>query len=716
MKKLFWIFISPFFFVIPAIADTAFEPGVRKLVPLVEKQLDLDLMLAGSAESRLRRAQELAASLKALSKLNPLTDASEVLNWVGVLAMLESVAVQSGAEEVGQRRLLSLYRDLMAQRENFSVYWRSMRFVALQPGAEKHPSVQLAEQIYRLPTYLHQAIRWLAGREPMEKRSAEFRRELLAALAQVEKDENNWDKLLEAARACCREKEQEDCLGWQAEALFERDRPQDASVVLGRLPGGKTESISKREQLYHLRQKLAGGKASAGDLRQAARLLLELNEPSRVFKLIRREEALAAADSELDELYLEAFFQDGLRLEEGWDFARRARSTPGARFLARRITLGLAQFLDRIFHQRRPESSVTSLLEQDLAAFRKFDAPPADLMAIYLKLVEYAVTAEKNPAKLSPVLQQVKVFRGAYPARPEGPQLLALLAHLGVAQIDPWEEVKNFLDSDDGSRFGAELALVLAGAAAGKALRDRQGKHLSVAIKHLEKVTDKNSQAGLWRAHLLVLSGLLGGEPGTSFLNQAASAYLDYVQKRPAAPGRNDDLCDAVLNLATLAMQAKEPGQALDLLRQARGPCADDSSLAGALSVLELVAADKREDVGRLLASLAANAATMDNQRAQLQALLWLALGMEAVDQKDEAQKAFRKAAQIYRELEASGQKVYLAPEALSLVGLFGALDVQVGFASDSPFALAVDLGLRYRLQLFPPAAADLRRLQPYLK
>jgi len=118
-----------------------------------------------------------------------------------------------------------------------------------------------------------------------------------------------------------------------------------------------------------------------------------------------------------------------------------------------------------------------------------------------------------------------------------------------------------------------------------------------------------------------------------------------------------------------------------------------------------------REAVGRLAASLP----QIESRHARAQAYLWLALTMAAAGEEKAARESAQKAMALMEEGRKLGTPVYLAPDLRSMIGFSGSFDINMGYSSASPFGLEINVGIRCRAPLFPPAAVDEKRLQQLL-
>jgi hypothetical protein len=107
---------------------------------------------------------------------------------------------------------------------------------------------------------------------------------------------------------------------------------------------------------------------------------------------------------------------------------------------------------------------------------------------------------------------------------------------------------------------------------------------------------------------------------------------------------------------------------------------------------------------------------SLASHQAQIQAQLWLGILAGVAGDKKSAQGHLRKAAEKIVEERKRGSVVPLAPDHRSLVAFSGNFNMGAGYASGSPFGLAIEVTVQTRLFLFPPAAVDEKTLEPYLQ
>jgi hypothetical protein len=119
--------------------------------------------------------------------------------------------------------------------------------------------------------------------------------------------------------------------------------------------------------------------------------------------------------------------------------------------------------------------------------------------------------------------------------------------------------------------------------------------------------------------------------------------------------------------------------------------------------------ADPKKDLTELADKLASH-------QAQIQARLWLGVLAEVAGDDKAAKAYFKKAAGKIAEERKRGSVVPLAPDHRSLVAFSGNFNMGAGYASGSPFGLAIEVTVQTRMFLFPPAAVDEKKLEPYLK
>ena len=704
-------------------AQEQFEPRVEKVVPLVKTAVDLELMTAGRPQSRFQRARKLMAGLKPIDKLEVLKDSNVLLNWIAALAMVESAVRDAGKVEAEwEGQLLDLYRHLAAGEDSYQVIERLAAVWTLQPGGEQHLLVKMGRQLAALAGYCRRGVRWLAGRHLKdEEAKTVFRRQLLEALVQVERRDGNWRQMYRAALSLCDMQAAVDCQAWQAEALYELGQGNEADKLLARLPATEVvEAARLRRQVYRQHDAVARGDVSG--MMALVKALLELGESRRVGTLVPPARVVAVADAGLDEVYMDAIFRDGLDFRGAWSFGSRARGRPARPgLLSRRIAAGLMKLMESFYHQpgRQLDGRVLGRVQSDLVAFRPANPLLADLTGLNLALMNFALAGAKNQAELAAIGKRILQFRRSYPRELAGVQMLFLVAQLGGQVADTFAEVSAW-KSSGGDSLPARAVPLVGGAALRQLLVKGSTKAIDQVLGWLEKAGPARGSNALWMAHLRAARGLVAAEAGRQqALQQAVDAYGTFIKSLESSGAGDEqalvELCDGLTSLATLVMQGGQPAQGLQLIDQAASVCQRFGATAAARAVMAMTVArdDKssREAVGRLAASLP----QIESRQARAQAYLWLALTMAAAGEEKAARESAQKAMALMEEGRKLGTPVYLAPDLRSMIGFSGSFDINMGYSSASPFGLEIDVGIRCRAPLFPPAAVDEKRLQQLL-
>jgi hypothetical protein len=307
-------------------------------------------------------------------------------------------------------------------------------------------------------------------------------------------------------------------------------------------------------------------------------------------------------------------------------------------------------------------------------------------------------------------------------------QMAYLLAQLGTrgpagpAGPDAWEVIGRYRSAMGSRRIPTHFLPVFAGAAVRKAIRDKDQKPIQAVMAWLDKrlEEERTPSMRIWKAHLLAVSGLLADDKsGGRILQEAVNAYGQVVNTwgEADADQRNlEILCDAVASVSTLLMQGQAVDQAASLLDQADQVCGAFPSTAAVTAVVKLMSgkpAEKDVDPKKDLASLLE---VLASHQAQIQAQLWLGVLSEASGDENAAGLHFQKAAGKIAEERERGAVVPLAPDPRSQVAFSGNFNMGAGYSSQSPFGLAIEVTVSTRMFLFPPAAADEKKLEPYLQ
>jgi len=367
----------------------------------------------------------------------------------------------------------------------------------------------------------------------------------------------------------------------------------------------------------------------------------------------------------------------------------------------------------------RLESEAVLQVEKDLRAFRPTDPRLADLTGVYLIFLRFVMNqGPESPARKA-LAKEVLSYNRAYPGDLPGVQMAYLLAQLGSEGPDAWEVIGRYKKAMGKKPIPTHFLPVYAGAAVKKSVREKDIQPVKEVLDWLERRFDRKQTqlSRIWKAHLLAMSGLLSDDKaGGQILQQAVTAYgrvINTFGEGDTAQQTLEALCDAVASVSTLLTQGQSAEQAAGLLDQASQVCGSFPATAAVGAVVNLMTgkegADPKKDLTELADSLASH-------QAQIQARLWLGVLAEISGDGKAAKKQFQKAAKMITEERKRGAVVPLAPDHRSMVAFSGNFNMGAGYASKSPFGLAIEVTVSTRMFLFPPAAVDEKMIEPYLK
>jgi len=707
-------------------AEKPFEPKITGVVPAVSDHYEMVLLLAGKPENRFQRSQQLKASLPKIETINPLQQDRELMGWLAVTAMVESaVASSRKPDESWELELAGLYRHWASAETAFYMFASAAATTALSQGGEDQPLVKLSRQLIQLPAYARRGIRWMAKRRLKEKPGKELRKALLEGLVEVNRREGDWSAMHMAASTLLQVEPTAQTQTYLAEALFELGRMEEGEHALKK---------SKDDPQARKRKRLAGllkalkKKRTPEAMGDVAAALIDLGEFWRVKQFFKEGEVLRAAHPRLDEAFIQAAMGGSLDYPAAWAFGRRAKGQPPTPvFLAHRIGAGLMMIMKGFYGgaasgQPSLDRDVVLRVEKDLRAFRPTDPRLADLTGVYLTFLRFVLNQDPESPARKALAKEVLSFNRTYPGDLPGVQMAYLLANLDPQGVDAWEVINRYRKASGQKRIPTHFLPVFAGAAVKKAIRDKDVQPLNDVMTWLEKrlAEEKTPSLGIWKAHLLAATGLLSdNQSGGKKLQEAVTAYGQVINSWGDADESERSLeiiCDAVASVSTLLMQGQSLEQAASLLDQAAQVCGNFPSTAAVGAVVDLMTGKKVEtekDPRKILSSLAD---LLASHQAQIQAQLWLAVLAELAGDEKNAGSHFEKAAGKIAEERQRGSVVPLAPDHRSLVAFSGNFNMGAGYSSGSPFGLAIEVTVQTRMFLFPPAAVDEKKLEPYLK
>ena len=707
-------------------AEKPFRSKIVEVVPSVSDHYEMVLLLAGKPENRFQRSQQLKASLPKLADINPMEQLRELMGWLAVTAMVESaVASAKQPDESWELELAGLYRHWSSAETAFNMFASAAATTALSQGGEDDPMVKLARQLTRLPAYARRGVRWIAKRRLKAKPGKELRRALYEGLVEVNRREGDWAAMHMAAARLSYLRNSPEVQAWQAEALFELGRMEEGEKALKKSKGDP--QAKKRRRLAGL-LKVMKKKRTPKAMAETAAALIDLGEFWRVKQLFSEGEVLRAAHPGLDEAFIQAAMGGSLDYPAAWTFGRRAKGQPPTPvFLAHRIGAGLMMIMRGFYGGAaagRPSLELDEVLqvEKDLRAFRPTDPRLADLTGVYLTFLRFVLNQDPGSPARKALAQEVLSYNRTYPGDLPGVQMVYLLAQLGAegqATPDAWEVIGRYRKSMGEKQIPTYFLPVYAGAAVKQAIREKDIQPVKEVLAWLEKRFDRKptQSSRIWKAHLLTVSGLLSDDKsGGKILQQAVTAYgrvINTFGEDETAQQTLEALCDAVASVSTLLMQGQSADQAAGLLDQASQVCGSFPATASVAAVVNLMAGKQGADPKKDLTGLAENLAS---HQARIQAQLWLGVLAEVSGDDKSAEKHFEKAAGMIAEERKRGAVVPLAPDHRSMVAFSGNFNMGAGYSSKSPFGLAIEVTVSTRMFLFPPAAVDEKKIQPYLK
>jgi hypothetical protein len=726
MNKFYLTTLSVFLLIqLPAAAaeKKSFQPKIVKVVPAVSDHYEMVLLLAGKPENRFQRSRQLKAGLPKLADINPLEQNRELMGWLAVTAMVESaVASAKKPDESWELELTELYRHWAMAETAFNMFASAAATTALSQGGEDQPVVKLSRQLIQLPAYARRGIRWMAKRRLKAKSGKELRRALLEGLVEVNRREGDWSAMHMAAATLLDLRDKPEVQAYLAEALFELGRIKEGEQALAK--SKNDPQAVKRKRLAGLLKALKK-KRTPKAMADAAATLIDLDEFWRVLKLFKEGDVVGAANPRLDEAFIQAAMGGSLDYPAAWAFGRRAKGkSPTPAFLAHRIGAGLMMIMKGFYGgaakgQPRLAPKVVLQVEKDLRAFRPTDPRLADLTGVYLFFLRFILNQGPESPARKILAEKVLTYNRAYPGDLPGVQMAYLMAQLGPEGPDAWEVIGRYRKAMGKKPIPAHFLPVFAGAAVKKSIREKNIKPVKEALAWLEKrFASKQTQSSrIWKAHLLAVSGLLSDDKaGGQNLQEAVTAYGKVVNtwgEGETAQQTLEALCDAVASVSTLLMQGQAADQAAGLLDQASQVCGSFPAAAAVGAVINLMTGKEGVDPKKNLTELADKLAS---HQAQIQAQLWLGVLAEVAGDDKAAKAHFKKAAEKIKEERKRGSVVPLAPDHRSLVAFSGNFNMGAGYASGSPFGLAIEVTVQTRMFLFPPAAVDEKKLKPYLK
>jgi tetratricopeptide (TPR) repeat protein len=715
MRPIYWITISAVFYsVFPAAAaeEDSFRPNVVKVVPAVSGHYEMVLLLAGKSENRYQRSRQLKQTLPKIEDIDPLEQTRELMGWLAVTAMVESAV--SGSKEPEQSwelELVELYRYWANAEPAFFMFTSSAVTTALSQGGDQHPLVKLSSQLVKLPAYARRGIRWMAKRRLKAKPNRDLRLALLKGLVEVNRREGDWSGMHLAAAALVDLQPTQPAHAWVAEALFELGRMEAGEQALKKSQNDKR--AMQRKRLAGLLRALEKQKTPRA-MAEVAAAFIGLDEFWRVLKFFKASEVVRAAHPQLDEAFIQAAMGGSLDYSAAWAFGRRARGKPPTpKFLTHRIGAGLVMIMKDFYGgvaAQKPdlEPAVVVFVERDLRRFRPADPRLVDLTGIYLTFLRFVLNQEPESPARRALQKEVLSFNRTYPGDLPGVQMAYLLAQLGPEGPDAWEVIGRYRQAMGKQRIPTHFLPVFVGAAVRKAVKENDRQPLKIVMAWLDKrLTEERSPSlMIWKAHLLAVTGLLSDdELGGKGLQEAVNAYGQVVNAWSEADSDQRNLgilCDAVASVSTLLMQGQDVDQAASLLEQASQVCGAFPSTAAVTAV------DPKKDLVSRLDALASH-------QSRIQVQLWLAVLAETSGDEKSARRHFIRAAERIAEERKRGSVVPLAPDHRSLVAFSGNFNMGAGYSSSNPFGLAIEVTVSTRMFLFPPAAVDEKKIEPYL-
>lgn len=714
-----------FLFQLPAAAGekAPFQPKVVKVVPAIADHYEMVLLLAGKPENRFQRSQQLKAGLPKLGDINPLQHNRELMGWLAVTAMVESaVASTKKPDESWELELVGLYRHWASAETAFYMFASAAATTALSQGGEDQPIVKHSRQLIQLPAYARRGIRWMAKRRLKANPPKELRRALLEGLVEVNRREGDWSAMHMAASTLLDLEASKQTHAWMAEALFELGRMEAGEKALKKSQGDP--QAQKRKRLAGL-SKILKKKRTPKVMADTAAAMIDLGEFWRVKQFFKEGEVVRAAHPRLDEAFIQAAMGGSLDYPAAWAFGRRAKGKPPTPvFLAHRIGAGLMMIMKGFYGgsatgQPSLDPKVVLQVEKDLRAFRPTDPRLADLTGVYLIFLRFVLNQGPESPARKVLAEKVLSYNRAYPGDLPGVQMAYLLAQLSAEGPDAWEVIGRYRKAMGKKEIPTNFLPVFAGAAVKKSIRKKDIQPVKEVLVWMEKrfAQEQTQSSRIWRAHLLAVSGLLSDDKsGGQNLQQAVNAYGQVVNtwgEGETAQQTLETLCDAVASVSTLLMQGQAADQAAGLLDQASQVCGSFPAAAAVGAVVNLMTGKEGVDPKKDLTELAE---ALASHQAQIQARLWLGFLAEASGDKKAAQEHYRKAAEKIAEERKRGAVVPLAPDHRSLVAFSGNFNMGAGYSSGSPFGLAIEVTVSTRMFLFPPAAVDEKKLEPYLK
>jgi hypothetical protein len=711
---------------------SSFTPDITKVVPAISDNVDLTLMMAGNAQQRWKRTKQFLGVLPDISSINPIDNYADLLNWLGVCAVSESIVVH--AKEIDKDLglvLTQIYRALIAKEEMFKKFRSIMAVVSLHPGGENHPLVDLSKQLESVSEYSRDGIRWLAGRIEQKKYQQDFRLVIQQALAEVHRRDGNWSELLHIAKSLCRQKTTSDCLAMQAEALFELGHKKQGEDILSTV-----DVTSKESEVAKLRLELLKAKEIVRDTKSPAdnvkliEVLMKLKEPWRVRKEFSVEDLISAADPKLDELYITSIMAQTLDHEAALSFGYRAQGRPyTSGFLARRIGAGLLKVFGLFYSinqtpdARAKLAQVIETVDQDLDLFHPTDSKLADLTKMNLALIGYIASQRDNKSTREVLEKSAKDFIETYPYNIEAVQLAFLLVKLGVAGPDVWSTVENYIIAKKAADISVKFLPLYSGVAIHQARKENKVDYLKKVLAWIDnnRQGQDTVRALLWKAHLLAVKVLVEGQNklGAGIVDvvnayeETAQSWNTDTQTNPKDPTL---FCDAVSSVATLLMQGGGVEDAHNLVQQTL-PLCQRFPISLALSAVMSLSLGKKETLEKDSNDLLQEVATLlSSDQVKVQAYLWLGMVAEAADNQKKARGFFENAAKVFVESSMRGEDMLLAPDLRSMIATFGAFNISAGYSDENPFGLIIEMDVESRMILFPPAAVDRDRLTSFVE
>ncbi len=716
----FLLLFSSFLASSRADAVSAVQPDVTRVLPAVRQHFDLDLMMAGGAKDRMRRSRQLGESLPDLAKLTPWQNIEDLMGWVAVLALAEAaIGKAPPVSDAWLGYMLELYRSFSIREKQFQNFRAVMVVTALHPGGKEHPMVQLAAQFSTLPAYCRAQLRRISMTWP--GRSKQLQAKMLAAWMTVSRREGRWPEMEKAAVALG------DVAG-QIESWYEQGRLEAADKRLAEIAGkGAGSAFDRARARKHLAwaRKAHAQTGSASDLLRVAQAIQDLEEAWRITDLIAEKSVLAAAQPELDRIYLEALLDQHLDVHRAWAFGARAKGKPAsAAFLARRIGCGIQMVMTNLYAgggASGRNQELLKLLDQDLANYRKHNTRLTELTQVYLSFAELAGSGD-NASVRGRFAGRAEAFAQSYPQDWAGLEMLGLLDQLGAGAETTayFDRLDQYRLQQTKGRLPDDFLPLLAGAAIKKSLSENNSRAIDKILPWLQEQTEGNGQPAfaLWRAHLLVVRALLApAAEKQKQWQQAAQAYQNSIQTQASAEGglAMEGLCDSVVSLVSLIMQGQQNAQARQMLKDVEPVCGTLPTAAALAAVMDLVQSADKDETQVALDRLRKNIAGLPSNQARLQARLWLALSLQADGEQKLAQKQFLAAGKIFQQDRSSLHPSYLAPDFRAMVSLAGAFQLGLEYDPDSPFRVGINVGMQRRMFLFPPAAVNKATLGPYL-